>query len=622
MIPRADSNWKNLLVSPQEAIDPIRPGMSVFIGTGVAEPRTLLKYLLLSDLHNARDLELVQVAGYGDTLSINSLQANRYRLKTFFSGWVSSKSIATGRLDLIPTRFSQIRRVFRNRRIHIDVAFLQITPPNEEGYCSLGVAVDVAREIMEQATLLVAEINERIPFTHGDTIVSLSDFDFAVLSTEPPFLFDRFPRDPVFEQVGENIASIINDGDCINFSIGSLFEALAVKLTGKRHLGVHSPYMTDALMDLIRSGAVTNYRKSAFRGKSLVSYAHGTDQLMQWLNKNPLVEFQCIDKVSNPVLIGQNDQMTSLFQARKVDLLGGVAFHPGYGVVAAGPSEAVDFVNGAEISAGGKTIVGLTSRNARAEPNILLTLGDYPNQFMLRDAVTLIVTEYGIANISCRSIRERAQAIIDIAHPDDREQLFLQAKKKKYLYPDQIFLRETARFYPSKIYAELEMKGEKVRIRATRPSDEEAMRRFFYRFSDQTVYFRFFYRFSTMPHDKIQPYVNVDYSRQMSLVALSGEADQERIVAEGRYLIDEEDYYGNVAFMVDESYRGAGLASYLLRMLVRIAREKGLNGFTAEVLVSNKSMMRVFEKINIPFTAKLEDEIYRIRMPFKASKDH
>ena len=622
MIPKSDANWRNLVVSPEEAIDHIRPGMNIFIGTGVAEPRTLLKYLLLSDLHNARDLEIVQVAGYGDMLSINRLQTNNYRLKTFFSGWVSSKSIAAGRVDLIPTRFSQIRRVFRNRRIHIDAAFLQITPPNEEGYCSLGVAVDVAREIMDQATLLIAEINDRLPFTHGDTIVSLSDFDFAVLSTEPPLYLKRLPTDPVFEQVAENIASIINDGDCINFSVGSLFEALAIKLTGKHHLGIHSPYITDALMDLIHSGAVTNYRKSTFRGKSLVSYALGTDQLMQWLNKNPLVEFQCIDTVSNPVLIGQNDHVTSLFQARKVDLLGGFAFHPGYGVVAAGPSEAVDFVNGAEISNGGKTIIGLPSRNAKREPNILLSLGDYPNQFMLRDAVTMIVTEYGIANISCRSIRERAQGIIDIAHPDDREQLFLQAKKKKYLYADQIFLKETARFYPSKITAELDIKGEKIRIRATRPSDEEAMRRFFYRFSDQTVYFRFFYRFSTMPHDKIQPYVNVDYSRQMSLVALSGESDQEKIIAEGRYLMDEEDYYGNVAFMVDESYRGAGLASYLLRMLVRIAREKGLNGFTAEVLASNKSMMRVFEKINIPFTAKLEDEIYRIRMPFTTLKNH
>lgn len=613
---KSKSRWKERIVTPEEVIACIKPGMNIFLDTGVAEPRTLLNKLMALDVNNARDLELIQIAGYGDTLSLNKLRSNKYRLKSFFSGWVSSQSMLAGRIDLIPGRFSQISRVFQNQHIPIDAAFLQITPPNAAGYCSLGVAVDVAREVMEQASLVVGEINDDIPFTYGDTVVKVSDFNLLVRSTEPPFYFDRWPVDNVFKQIAKNIARVIDDGDCLNFSIGSLFEALSRQLTRKRHLGIHSPYITDALMDLIRSGAVSNYRKKAFRGKTLVSYALGTRRLMRWLHKNPLVDFQRIDQVCNPVVIGQNPHVSSIFHIRKVDLLGGIAFHPSRGVVAAGPGEAEDFVNGAEISRGGRTIFGLPSRNQQGQSNIMVVLRDFPNQFRLRDSVNMVVTEYGIAALKWRSIRERAQAMIDIAHPEDRERLMQEAKKMKLIYTDQIFLAETAHFYPSHIAVERKFKQHKVRIRPIRPSDEEAMRRFFYRFSDQTVYYRFFYRFSTMPHDKMQAYVNVDYTREMALVALVGDSENEEIIAEARYSADDEHRIGDVAFMVDEGYQGLGLASYLYDMLIRLARERCLKGFSAEVIATNKAMMRVFEKGDLPLKAQLKDGVYRLKIPF------
>lgn len=615
----ADGQWKKLLVTPEEVLDYIRPGMNIFLGSGSAEPRTLMKCLMESDQSNANDLELIQLGTHGDILSLKELSYQNYRLKTFFSGWVAGETATSLNVDLIPGRYSQIPRIIKSKRIPIDAAFIQITPPNDSGYCSLGVAVDVAREAMDQASLVVGEINPLTPFTFGDTIVSIADFDLLVESREKPAYFKRWPVNKVLDRVAANIASLIEDGDCIGFNTGSLIEALSPHLTSKRHLGIHTPFFTDALMDLVKSGAVTNYRKGIFRGKSIASYALGTPELMTWLHNNPLVEFQSIDQVCGPTRIGSNPNFVGVFHARKVDLFSRIGFPVGKGSIIAGPGESADLLTGAEISPGGSAVFGLPSRNPKGKPNIVIKLRDLRNQFHMRESIDVVVTEYGIANLKWRSIRERAQALIDIAHPDDREKLVQQAKEKQILFPDQIFLSESAHLYPMEIDTEYTFKGGlKARFRAIKPSDEEAMRRLFYRFSDKTIFRRYFYPLKTMPHDMLQEYVNVDYGRAMSIVALAGEPDQERIIAEGRFDRDEKSAYGSIAFVVDEQYQGMGIATYLYKMLIRLAKERGLKGFTAEVLDTNKGMMKVFEKGELQVNASLQNGVYRLTIPFEA----
>ena len=607
------------MISPREVLAHVKPGMTIFLGSGVAEPRTLMKTLIESGLSNINDLELIQLTSHSDIISLKRLDWQKYHLKTFFSTWASTEAVVAGSVDLIPGRFSQIPRFIKSKRLPIDVAFVQITPPNEDGYCSLGMAVDVAREAMEQASVVVGEINTQIPFTFGDTIVPLSDFDLLIKATEPPTYFKRWPVNSVIDQVDANIAQVIDDGACVNFFTGSLFEALGRHLTHKHHLGIHSSFFTDALMDLVKSGAVTNYRKAVFRGKSVASYALGTPELMAWLDHNPLVEFQSIAQVFDPTQIGRNSNFVVVEQARKVDLLGRIAFSAGKGDIISGPGQAADLFTGADISRGGRAVMGLTSRNAKGDPNIVVMLHNLRNQFHMRESIDAVVTEYGIANLKWRTIRERAQALIDIAHPDDRQKLVDQAKEKKILFGDQIFLSESAHLYPMEIATEHVFKGGlKVRIRAIKPSDEEAMRRLFYRFSNTAVFRRFLFPISTMPHDKTQEYVNVDYSQVMSVVVLAGESDEEAIIAEARYVKDDHSAYGEVAFIVDEKYQGRGMATYLYKMLIRLAKERGLKGFTAEVLPANKEMMKVFEKGGLAIDARLENGLYRLTVPFEA----
>lgn len=612
------NNFEKLLVTPDNVMEKIKPGMSIFIGTGIAEPRTLVKHLMHSDANNLQDLELIQVVSLGDAISINELHSQKYRLKTFFSGWVASEAITTGLVDLIPSRFSRIPRLIESRQINIDVAFVQVTPPNEAGYCSLGVAVDAAHQAMEQASFVVGEINRKAPRTFGDTFVPVSNFDMLVESTEDMIYFDRWPVDDVFDKVAVNVASVINDGNCIAFSIGPLFEALSRHLAGKKNLGIHSPFVSDALMDLIKSGAVTNRNKESWRGKSVVSYAFGTSELMCWLDRNPLIEFQGVDKVFSAMQIGRNSHFVCILPARKVDLSGRIALHIGKGNVTAGPGEAMDFFNGAEISRGGLTIFALPSRNLKGKPNIRLNIGEFHNLFTLRESIDMVVTEYGVADLSGRTVRERAQAIIEIAHPDDRMALVEQAKENKILYEDQIFLAEVADLYPAEVAEKQTFKhGLEVRFRAIKPSDEEEMRRLFYRFSDEAVYYRYFSSIKAMPHRKMQEYVNVDYRKVMSIVGLVGETGQGHIIAEARFIKDNRrPPFADVAFIVDEEYSGHGIATHMYNMLVRLAKERGIHGFTADVLSSNKAMMKVFEKGGDPIKAELDYGSYSLTIPF------
>lgn len=610
--------WEERMVSPDAVLEKIEPGMSIFLGTGVAEPRTLVKHLMASKLSNLQDLELIQLVSFGDAISLDALRSRKYRLKTFFSGWVASEAIAEGRADLIPSRFARIPGLIGSRQIPVDAAFIQITPPNEVGYCSLGPSVDTARQAMEKASLVVGEINTNIPFTYGDTFVQISDFDLLVRSEHPPFYFPCAPADEIWDRVAANIASVIEDGSCLAFFMGPLFEALSRHLTHKRHLGIHSPFFTDALMHLVKSGAVSNRFKEIFRGKCLTCYAVGTSELTEWLHHNPLVEFQGIDTVFDPIQIGANPQFVGIFSARKVDLSGRAAFPVGKGNLNGSPSEDSSFFNGAEISRSGLTIFALPSRNKKGYPNILLSVENYPNQFTMREAVDMVITEYGEASLSGRTVRERAQALIDIAHPDDRPGLVEQAKAEKILYPDQIFLADSARLYPANIKTRQTFKnGTEVRFRAIKPSDEEEMRRLFYRFSDEAVYYRYFTPIKTMPHAKMQAYVNVDYSRVMSVVGLVGEPGQGHIIAEARFVRDMHRPYADIAFVVDDQYQGIGVAGCLYEILIRLAKERGIQGFRADVLSSNKGMMKVFEKGGMRFKANLDQGVYELTIPFE-----
>jgi RimJ/RimL family protein N-acetyltransferase len=281
----------------------------------------------------------------------------------------------------------------------------------------------------------------------------------------------------------------------------------------------------------------------------------------------------------------------------------------------------MDFFAGAMLSDGGIRIFALPSRNRNKEANIRVSIEEFPNQFSLRESVDMIVTEYGVAVLKGRTLRERALALIEVAHPEDRPRLIEEAKEKKVLYQDQIYLSECG-YSTSDISARETFKnGLEVRFRAIKPSDEEEMRRLFYRFSDQSVYFRYFTPVKAMPHTRMQEYVNVDCNKILSIVGLIGDPSGERIIAEARFGKYPDRPYADIAFIVDDQFQGHGIATHLYKMLVQEGRKRGLKGFTADVLASNKSMMKVFEKGVLPFHAKMGHGQFELTIPFEGGDE-
>jgi acyl-CoA hydrolase/GNAT superfamily N-acetyltransferase len=615
--------WNKRIVSPDEVLKRIKPGSSIFLGTGLAEPRTLVKALTYSNATNLTDLELIQLISIGDAVSMEKKYSGHLRLKTFFGGLSANKAITAGLVDLIPSRFSAIPRLFESGRIRIDVAFIQITPPDHEGFCSLGLAVDVARQAIEKADLVVGEINHYIPRTNGDTFVHIDDFDLLVEGTVPPLYFPHREVNDIFMKIGENVASVINDGSCLAFGVGPLYESLSKHLVKKKDLGIHSPFVTDAVMDLVKSGAVSNKYKSIFKNKCSVSYAVGSEGLIKWLDKNPIIEFQGIDVVADPTKILTIDNFICVLPARKVDLTGEVSFHSGKGFISAGPAEALEFLRGATFSKGGRIIFALPSRNLAQKPNIILSVYDHPNYFsIVKESLDLVVTEYGITSLKGRTIRERAFALIDIAHPDDRAELVRQAKEDHILYSGQVYFEESGRLYPDHLtHSKIVKEGLNIQFRAIKPSDVDEMRRFFYRLPDESKYLRYFAPIDAMPHEEMQEYVTVDHRHIISIVAIVGDPQDESIIAEARYIRWPDRSFADVAFAVDEKYRRIGIGSYLYQMLLDIAKKNGLEGFNATVLADNAPMLKVFQKnAPYPINAVLSGDKYDLSMPFYSDK--
>lgn len=605
---------KKKIVQPKIVINKVKPGMSIFLGTGVSEPRTLVKQLMLTRVGNLNDLELIQLLSLGETCSPEAIHSRNFRLKTFISGYMS-RAIRDGHVDLIPVRFAGIPELFKSGKIHVDAAFVQITPPDKTGHCSLGVSLDVARIAMKKASLVVGEINPNIPVTFGDTFVHLSEFDFIIESNEEPIYIKRWKIDATLNKLASNIADLIEDKSCISFSIGPLFEALSKQLMNKRHLGIHSPIFTDALMELVQSGAVTNRYKGMFLGKCATSYAFGSPELLTWLHTNPLIEFQTVEHIFNPFYIGQNSNVVVIVPARRIDLSGRIVLHSGVGNIATGPIELFDFIKGAEISIGGKVIVGIPSRNNKGNSNISLSAAKSQNKFGSEESIDMIVTEYGVANIKGLSLRERAQSLIDIAHPEDREALVVEAKENNILYPDQIFIPESSSLYPDNIYEEETVKGDlKVRFRPIKPSDEEQMRRLFYSFSNQSIYARYFANISTMPHEKMQEYVNVNWRETFSVVGLIGPPGQGQIIAEGRYIKLSSGPFAELAFVVDDAYQNRGISTCLVKIVHQVAKKNGIKMFLFEVLFSNVAMMKVFQKTFKKIETSLEEGVYHAKV--------
>jgi acyl-CoA hydrolase len=602
----------------EEALRLVRRGAKVFLGTACAEPQYLVQGLI-DRANRLHDVQILHFVTLGDAPYTEKRFDNRFRHNAFFVGPNTREAINEARADYTPIFISEIPDLFRRRIVPIDVALIQTTPPDSHGFVSLGISVDIVKAALESAKVVIAQVNRNMPRTLGDTFVPVHKIHYVVEHDDPLVEF-RYPEpDGVGKEIGHNVAKLINDGDTVHIGFGHIPYGVLSFLEGKKDLGIHTEVISDAFMALIEGGIVTGERKTLHPGKAVCSFCIGSRRLYDYVRDNPQVAFYPAEYTYNPLVIARNDRMVSIGSCLEVDLSGQVCSESkGYHFYS-GIGGRLDFIRGAAMSRGGKSIMALPSTTKDGKQSrIRGHLQEGAGVVATRGDVQYVVTEYGIAYLHGKSVRERAMALISIAHPKFRKALLEEAKRQSYVYPDQVFIHTENHAYPDEEEArETLADGTEVMIRPIKPTDEPLVQDFFYSHSDETVYLRYFRPVRSLPHSTAQAMVNVDYQDRMAFVATLGEIGLERIIGVGRYEA-EKDSPGivEVAYTVQEGYQGRGLGTILQGHLENFAARKGFQGAVGYLFEDNMAMLKTFSKRGAYTGDILEDGILRVHRAF------
>jgi acyl-CoA hydrolase/GNAT superfamily N-acetyltransferase len=609
-------NYSHKVVKADQAVALIKPGRRIFIGSGAGEPQTLIKALNERLLYT-EDTEILHVLTLGLSPYETEAFARNVRYNAMFIGPNIRDAVQQGRGDYTPIFLSEIPHLLHAKRIRIDFALISVSPPDEHGYCSYGVNVDVVKAATENARVVIAEVNRRMPRVLGDSFIHVSRLDYMVESDVPIFELTHPPPNEIASRIGKNVATLIEDGSTIQSGIGTIPDAVLCCLRDKNDLGVHTEMFSDGLIELLEEGNITNRSKTLHKGKAVASFCMGTKKLYDFVHDNPLMEFHPIEYTNDPFIIAQNERMVAINGAIQIDLTGQVvADSIGY-YLYSGFGGQVDFIRGAARSRGGKPIIVLPSTARKGTVSrIVATLSPGAGVVTSRADVHYVITEHGIAYLHGRDIRDRAMQLISIAAPDFRDQLLEEAKRLGYVPKDQLPLTSAGRYYPEEYERTEVFRGLRVYFRPIKPTDEPLERELFYSLSDETVHSRFFSYLKSLPRDQLQHLVNIDYQERMAIVGIVGPPEHQEIVAIGRYYRDASDNSAEVAFLVRDDHQDKGVGSYLLLYLAQIAQERGISGLKADVLFANKKMLHVLQKLDPHMELQIEGDTCLVRLKF------
>jgi len=614
-------NWQEEFASQIEtakvAVGHIRAGQRVFIGSACAQPQELVREMVAQS-KNLVETEIVDFLSTGTAPYAAEEFSNRFRINSFFIADSVRRAINEGVGDYTPIFLSDIPRLFTSGQLPLDIAMIQVTPPDERGRCSLGVSVDIVKAAAENASIVIAQVNSKMPRTLGDCTINVQDIDWLV-----PFDEDIIEVEPVkatdeVQKIGEFIAALVDDGSTIEFGIGAIPQAVATFLKNKKNLGIHTEMFTDTMMELVESGVVNGSRKSSDKGKVVASFCLGTKKLYEFIDNNPDFIFYPTEYVNDPFVISRQNKQVAINVALEVDLTGqvcadsiGSSFYSGIG-------GQVDFNRGAAKSPGGKAIIALQSTAKDGQiSRIKSKLTPGAGVVTTRGDVHYVITEYGTAYLHGKSVKERAVALISIAHPDFRETLLKEAIEAGYLSKDFTGVENGFVMGGRELHnTGLLDDGTLITFRSMHPTDEPALKDLFYALSQQTIYYRFMSQIKHLPRKQIKNFVYVNHRTDIAIVATVLEAHGDEIIGVGRYYLDETTNMAEVAFIVHDNWQNKGIGTMLLQQLVNTARRNGIRGFTAEVLRENRPMQRVLNKSDCKITSKPEENVLSYKLEF------
>lgn len=599
-----------------KALSLLRSGSRIFLGSGCGEPRHLVR-ALADYAAKLADVEVIHVLSVAHDAYTDSRYAGSFRPKKFFVAAGARQAVQEGRADYAPLYLSDVPRLWRQGRMPIDAALVQVGPPNEHGYVSLGVAVDVVRDAMECARVTIAQVNPRMPCTHGDTFVHVSELDAIVEFDEPLITFSTPEPDQMQRKAAQNVAKLIKDGSTIHCGLGRLPQAVLGELFDKKDLGVHTDVLTDAYVDLVEAGVITGEMKTYYPKKIVASYCLGGERLFSFVHNNPRVEMFPVSLTNDVGNIAKNERMVTVHEAVEVDLTGQVCSDAVGGRVYSGLGGMVDFLRGAAMSVDGLSVVVLTSLRADGSSRIRPSLSEGAGVAVTRAGVRTIVTEYGVAYLHGLSLSERAMALIDIAHPNHRDELLTAARELGLISQDQIQAPLFTGVYPEQYERQMTLKdGTQVLVRPVKPTDERLVQEFFYAMSDREVYYRFLHTIKAFPRKDMQRMVNVDYHREMPVVAVSGKLGHEEVAGVARYILGHDDQ-PEVDFAVKDTFQGKGLGRAMMNTLVEIAQGRGFKGLNAYVMPDNQASLRILYSLGYAVTGLVSQGVIEMTIHFE-----
>jgi acyl-CoA hydrolase/L-amino acid N-acyltransferase YncA len=599
-------------ISAKKAVSLIKSGQRVFIGSGCGEPQHLVQ-TLTEQANSFSGLEIVRLLGR-ETASLTAI-ADRTKdtslnIRSIYLGSAKSESIASQKRFITPMNMSDVPGLFLTRKMPLNVALIQVSPADDFGWMSLGISVDVTLAAARSADLVIAQVNPRMPrvmgqsFIHTNYVDYVVEFEEALLSVPPSRAVSESAN-----QIGSHNAHLIEDGATLQIGLDAASQATVRALSAKNDLGIHSQFLTDDIMHLYAQGNITNLKKGLNEGKMVASMAVGSHDLYEFLNDNPAVDFHPSDYVNDPFIIAQHHRMVSLNVANCIDLTGQVSAEASAATRFAGVSGIPDFVRGARRSPGGISILMLCSTRTGPEgplSSVVPNLGDTA-VVVPRGDVHYVVSEYGAVNLFGKSLQERVIAMITIAHPDYRQELFEAAKEQGLIGMERSLGEAVKAVYPVRLEEEIEIDGQAVMIRPGKPVDERRIQEHYYSLPKEDVVSRFFGQKTIFARKDVELRSQIDYVNSLSLVAVVGEFGFGRVVAVAESMRLETINMSEVAFSVSPEFQGKGLGKLFLRKLADAARESGIAGLIAYTFPTNQAMINLFKTLPYKVKKQLED---------------
>ncbi len=606
-----------------EAIKQIRHGQRIFIGSACGEPQELVRALAEYSPHFS-GLEIVRMMSM-ETSSLteiaNKTQDASLNIRSIYLGSTSSELLSRNKRFITPMNMSEVPKLFSSRRLPINVALIQVSPPDDFGWMSLGVSVDVTLAAAIAADFVIAQVNEKMPRVMGHSFIHVNQVNLIVEHTEDLLTISHQPQSETAARIGKHISRLIEDGSTLQVGLDATSQATVQALQGKNDLGFHSQYLTEDIMHLYSQGVITNRCKGYNDGKLVASAALGSHNLYEFLHDNPGIEFYPSDYVNDPFTIARHNRMVTMNRATVIDITGQVQAEAMPQTLFAGVSGIPDFVRGARGSKGGKSIIFLPSTSRDGKISAIVPSFGGETVVVPRGDVHFVATEFGVINLFGKSLQERAMALISISHPDFREELLQSAKDLGLVSQNRKLGMGGKGIYPVHLEEVVHRDNMRIMIRPAKPVDERRIQEHYYSLDKDDVVRRFFHEKTSFIRSDVETKSQIDYIRELTLIALVGETGFENVIAIGEYLLEAQTNMAEVAFSVNTKYQGLGLGKALLKKISEAARDNGIAGLVAYTVPTNKAMVSLFKSLPYRVRTNFEDDGLKLSCKFEELKE-